>query len=716
MASNLVDQFLILGADRVSNRGALIIPSQLAFDQLLILENYLKPRSLVYLVDANSVLDTPLRHYLEKDGVTTLQFDQTTQAADLQKELQREINQNHLVIFVPGKSVTAPAPLTTIPSAVTKFLVETRVQVQALVVDRPHMSRASIEENDPDPGPVFSFAEALERESANLPNFLERLMEANEAAFKRRRLLGKHLGYAALQGLMKHGSNVSLIDGSDKSETGFDRVLAASLALSKLIKKRTDKKRVAVILPPGRAGFVANTAVLLANKVPVNLNFTASKHAIDSSIEQADLDLFITADRFREKVSSFSWPADDKTLLIEKALPNLKWKIVFWLLVSKGVSENKLAKMIGLPKVGGDEEAVLLFTSGSSGDPKGVILTHRNLLANINQFSSRLNLSRTDRVLGCLPLFHSFGCTVTTLFPLIEGYTTVTYPSPIDSSRLANLIEKHRVTLVLGTPTFLRGYLRKAKPEQFASVKLVVAGAEKLPPSMAESFQDKLGKEILEGYGLTETSPVSNVNIPDPTPDTDPNIPTIPAQRRGSVGQLLPGVAARITDPDTDMPLPLHQAGMIWLRGPNIFKGYLNQPEKSAEVLQGRWFKTGDIGRVDEDGFLYIEGRLSRFSKIGGEMVPHETVEAYLNNALRLTEDDERKLVVMGVPDQAKGETLVLLTTDHDLEFDALRKHLIGEGVPQLWVPRKSKIVEAIPMLASGKLDLKACQELASQA
>ena len=434
MASHLADQFLVLGSERISDPGALIIPSQLAFDELLVLENYLKPRSIVYLVDAGSTLDAPMRNYLEKDGITTLQFDQQTKPVDLQKELQREINQDHLVIFVPGKSVTAPTPLTTIPSAVIKFLVDTRVRVQALAVDRPYLSRASIEEDDPDPGPVFSFAEALERESANLPNFQERLMDANETAFNRRRLLEKHLGYAVLQGLMKHGSTAELIDGSDKSETGYDRILAASIALSKVIKKRSGKNRVAIILPPGRAGFVANIAVLLANKVPVNLNFTASKHAIDSAIAQADLDLFITADRFREKVASFSWPSEEQTLLIEKALPKVKWKIFFWLMLSKAISASRLAKILGVPKQGGDKEAVLLFTSGSSGDPKGVVLTHKNLLANINQFSSRLNLSRTDRVLGCLPLFHSFGCTVTTWFPLIEGYTTVTYPSPVESS------------------------------------------------------------------------------------------------------------------------------------------------------------------------------------------------------------------------------------------------------------------------------------------
>jgi acyl-[acyl-carrier-protein]-phospholipid O-acyltransferase/long-chain-fatty-acid--[acyl-carrier-protein] ligase len=172
----------------------------------------------------------------------------------------------------------------------------------------------------------------------------------------------------------------------------------------------------------------------------------------------------------------------------------------------------------------------------------------------------------------------------------------------------------------------------------------------------------------------------------------------------------------RITHPDTELPVPVHDTGMIWLSGANIFRGYLNAPEKTADVIQGQWFKTGDIGRLDEDGFLYIEGRLSRFSKIGGEMVPHETVESYLNNALEFGSSDERKLAVTGIPDDAKGEALVMLVTEKELDFESLRKHLISEGVPALWVPKKWLYVESIPTLASGKLDIRGCQDLAAEA
>ena len=715
MATSLVDHYQMLGAERLPSKGALLIPSRLAFDELLVLEKHLAPREVTYLIEARGVLDTPLAAYLDKDGIRAFVFDETTSLPiDLQKQLQPEIAADRLIIFVPGAARTCPNPNTTVPSRTLKFLVETRLRIHGIFVSRPSEWRSSIEEDLPDPGPLFVFAEGIEREAATLANLQEKMMEAGEESFRQRPILNYHLGYAILSGMKRQGAMAGIIDGADGSDTPYQRILAASLALSRVIKKRTAHPRVAIILPPGRAGLVANVAVLLANKVPVNLNFTASTDAINSSIRQAGCDLFITADALRQKMSKFPWPSDEQTLLVEKTLPKLKWHMAAWLVLSRMLSKEKLARRIGLPTQGGDDEAVLLFTSGSSGEPKGVSLSHRNVLANVSQFGSRLNLSQTDRLLGCLPLFHSFGCTVTLWYPLIEGYGIVTYTNPIEAKKLAELIQEHRATLIRGTPTFLRGYLRKASAEQFSHVKLVVAGAEKLPKALADAFRENLDQEILEGYGLTETSPVTNVNLHDPSPDQNPAIPVLPSLRRGSVGQLLPGVAVRITDPDTDLPVSIHDPGMIWLRGANIFQGYLNNPDKSAEVLQGAWFRTGDIGRLDADGFLYIEGRLSRFSKIGGEMVPHETVESYLNNALEFGSSDERKLAVVGIPDEAKGEALVMLCSQPDLDFDALRKHLIAEGVPPLWVPKRWLHIDAIPSLASGKLDIRACQDAAN--
>ena len=538
-------------------------------------------------------------------------------------------------------------------------------------------------------------------------------MLASEAAFNRRPALSQSLAWVVLQGLTCHGRTSKIVDGFDGSVTGFDKILAASIVVARLLRKSTDKTRVGIVLPPGRAGFLANIGTLLADKIPVNLNFTASRNCIESAIRQADIDHIVTVGPFMEKTAAFPWPSPDKIILLERVLPRAKLQSLFWYLVSKILPAHRLATILSLP-CEDRGEAVLLFTSGSSGEPKGVPLTHRNVIANVNQFGSRIDLHHEDSVLGCLPLFHSFGCTVTLWYPLIEGVDTITFPSPLEAAKLAELIEKHSVSLVLATPTFLRGYLRKATKEQFASAKLVVTGAEKLPLKTEEAFRKRFGKPVNEGYGLTETSPVSNVNLPDASPDSeDDKIPALPSARLGSVGQPLPGIAMRITAPDTGELLSLHKSGMIWLRGANIFEGYLDRPDLTDDVIQDRWFRTGDIGRVDEDGFLYIEGRISRFSKIGGEMVPHETVEAAITKELKLDADHERKIAVVGIPDEAKGEALVLLSAHRDVDLTVLRYGLLENGIPALWIPRTLIDLDAIPVLASGKLDIKACETLA---
>lgn len=478
-----------------------------------------------------------------------------------------------------------------------------------------------------------------------------------------------------------------------------------------------------VVLPPGIGGLIANIAVLLAGKVPVNLNFTAARASIEHAIKAGDLDRFITADIFVRKVQSFPWPPSKQLILVERVLPKLKAKIGLWLVLSKLLPASLLALILGVPKKGGRDEALLLFTSGSSGNPKGVVLSHRNMISNVIQFGSRLGMKSGDSILGSLPLFHSFGCTVTLWYPIICGVDLVTYPSPLETKKLAELIEKHRISLMIATPTFLRGYLRGVNRESLTSIKLCVTGAEKLPATVADAFETKFGKRVYEGYGLTETSPVSNVNLPNPQPlgEESAGYVWLPSHRQGSVGQMVPGLALRITHPETFEPQSIHSSGMIWFKGANIFEGYLHDEKRTAEVKDAQgWFRTGDIGRVDMDGFLYIEGRLSRFSKIAGEMVPHETVEDALMKAMGLENEASRKIAIVGVPDPDKGEALILLTAipggpEHQEILD-LRYRLLEKGMPPLWIPKKMIRVADIPILSSGKLDVQSCEKIARSA
>jgi acyl-[acyl-carrier-protein]-phospholipid O-acyltransferase/long-chain-fatty-acid--[acyl-carrier-protein] ligase len=556
---------------------------------------------------------------------------------------------------------------------------------------------------------TIAFGIPIPAGSAEIGITREKLLELGEFCYQRRPELAGHLGRATVQGLKKRPFDEAIIDGMDGRARKRGDLLAASIALSRWIKKHCPADRVAVVLPPSAGAVVANLAVTLANKVPVNLNFTSGRTALQSAINRGQVTQAISAKLFMKRLEDFPWPQEVHRL--EEVLVKLKPKIILWRIISAVTPAWLLSDLLGLPRKPDREEAVLLFTSGSSGEPKGVVLSHRNVLGNVQQFGSMLNLGREDSVMASLPFFHSFGCTVTLWYPMIDGVRAVTYPTPVDVVKNAEIIERHKISLLVTTPTFLRGYLKRAEPKQFASIKLLVTGAEKLPRELAESFEEKFGKHVLEGYGLTETSPVVSTNLPDPAPSR-PDDTVQPSNRAGSVGKLLPGEAAQIRDPETDALLSPHELGMLWLKGPNIFEGYLNEPERTAEVLRDGWFKTGDLGRLDEDGFLYIEGRLSRFSKIAGEMVPHETIEAKIVEAFELKTEEERVVAIVGVPDRAKGEALVLLAT-RVLSPEKIREHLLAAGLPNLWVPRTIKLVAKIPILGSGKLDLGKCKEIA---
>ena len=704
----------IIGADRLPSTGTILVPGSLNLPQLLALESKLSDRSVTFLAEESLTLDSEVQKHLERPKVNGASFSRTDNHASVKSALEPALANNGVVLFVPGVANARPGTPTIVPSDILKFLCQLDLGITPLAVNIPTKCRLSIEPATGLPAAILTFGIPLPAGEASLAAYQESLFEASEAAFSSREFLKGSLTVALLKGLKLHANTTVLHDGTDDSELPFSKVLGVAIAFSKEISKATKKKRVGILLPPGKGGMIANLAVLFANKVPVNLNFTASHDAVKSSIKQADIDKFITADPFVRKVASFPWPPNRDLIFIERTLPLIKKNIIKWVLLSKVLPAEALVKLLGLCGDCGDDEAILLFTSGSSGEPKGVPLTHRNLLSNVCQFSSRISMPDDSKILGSLPLFHSFGCTATLWYPIIEGLNLVTYPSPLETKRLAELIHDHKIPLILTTPTFLRGYLKRIKPEQLAPLKYIITGAEKLPESIADSFEEKFGIRPMEGYGLTETSPATNVNLP-PLANKE-NLPDFPSSRSGSVGQLLPGIAARVTDPSTGAPIPLDQSGILWLRGPNIFPGYLNRDDLTAGVFEEGWFKTNDVARFDEDGFLFIEGRMSRFSKIAGEMVPHEVVEAAIDKALEYDKEETRKIAVVSIPDKAKGEGIGLLSTISSdmLEQDVidLRYKLLDAGLPSLWCPKVIIPVPEIPVLASGKLDLKACQAI----
>jgi acyl-[acyl-carrier-protein]-phospholipid O-acyltransferase/long-chain-fatty-acid--[acyl-carrier-protein] ligase len=487
----------------------------------------------------------------------------------------------------------------------------------------------------------------------------------------------------------------------------WGNALLSSIFLARRLRRVwAGQKMVGILLPPSVPGALVNFAASISGRIPVNLNYTASNETLASCAQQCNLETVITTKLLLEKLPL---QVPGKQILLEEiaARPRLSEKLaalLLWFLPSR-LLERALSA--GKPQ-SLDDLATIIFSSGSTGEPKGVMLTHYNIMSNIDQMAQTFMLGKGDVLLGVLPFFHSFGFTVTLWLPAIVGVGVAYHPSPLDLTAVSELVRDYQVTFLLATPTFLQAYTRRCLPEDFGSLQFVVVGAEKLPEPLALAFEDRFGIRPLEGYGCTECSPVVAVNSRD---FRAPGFRQV-GSKRGRIGHPLPGVSVRIIDPDTHERREVGMPGLLLVRGPNVMLGYLGKPEKTAEVLQDGWYTTGDIAAEDEDGFLTITDRLSRFSKIGGEMVPHIKIEEKLQE---LADSAEKIFAVTGVPDGKKGERLVVL---HTLAPDALKRvleKLSGSGLPNLWIPRANQFfhLEELPYLGSGKLDLRRVHEVA---
>lgn len=565
------------------------------------------------------------------------------------------------------------------------------------------------------PTHVFvAFGAPVSPERATVSWARRELLDLGCAAFEHRPVLKRHLGRECVRTLTKHPWRPMVVERTaGRREVSCAQLYAVAAVLARRLRALPER-RIGIVLPPSVGAFIANLAVACAGKVPVNLNFTASRAALETSLRIAGISTVISADVMREKLPNFPWPERTLDLASEIKAAGGKRALLPWLLAAWVLPNQWCANLLGLPKRGDREEAGLLFTSGSSGEPKGVVLSHRNILANCAQISSLSILPETCSLLGCLPVFHSFGFTVTLWYPMLRGCRVITVPSPLDTRKIIDAIRDERATVLLGAPTFVRPMLKKAQPGELRTLDLIVTGAEKLSDDLFKGFLETFHIEIHQGYGLTECSPATNINQPHPPMVASTNEPQV-GKRLGAVGRMMPGMTARIVDPDSGRELEFTETGVVWFRGASVFAGYLDDPEKTRGAFRDGWFVTGDLGRFDDDGFLFIEGRLSRFSKIGGEMVPHGTVEQTIVQAFGWEQSDGAAAVVVGVPDATKGEALVLLTT-HDVTGEELRARLLERGVPNLWMPKTIRRVERIPMLGTGKTDLKRCRELALEA
>ncbi len=562
------------------------------------------------------------------------------------------------------------------------------------------------------PTPVcVAFGEPIPYTSADRASARQALMELGTLAFAERPVLRRNIGREIVRGLARRPSTTALVDRTaGRRVLTAAQLIAAAAALSRHLKRTVPERRIGVVLPSGAGGAIANLAIVCAGKVPVNLNFTSGRMSVESSMAEAGVRTILTADAMRARLPEFPWPERSLDLVAEIRAAGGKRAMLPWLAAAWLLPNQWVASLLGLPHVGDREEAALLFTSGSSGNPRGVVLSHRNVLANCAQISSLSILPDSAVLLGCLPLFHSFGFTVTLWYPFIRGCHLVTTPSPLDTRAIIDSIREDNVTVLLGAPTFLRPVLKRATPADLKSLDLVVTGAEKLPEDLARGFQEKFHLRIFEGYGLTETSPVSNINQPDPLVHTETADEQV-GSKAGTVGRLMPGMAARVIDMDTGAALPAGETGILLLRGENVFSHYLGDAAPGASLRDG-WFVTGDLAHMDDEGFVSVNGRLARFSKMGGEMVPHGTIEDKLAESFGVDPGEVPAVVVTGISDESKGEALVVVTT-LDISMSVIREKLTQAGFPNLWIPRSVVRVGAIPVLGTGKLDIARCKRLA---
>jgi acyl-[acyl-carrier-protein]-phospholipid O-acyltransferase/long-chain-fatty-acid--[acyl-carrier-protein] ligase len=531
------------------------------------------------------------------------------------------------------------------------------------------------------------------------------LMETGGIAMAHRRHGADLLHTGFMRVARAHWSRFAIADSTGQHLT-FGRALIGALALARALGRRTAGQEVVGVLLPASAGAaLANLAVLCSGRVPVNLNFTIGAEVMAASVAEAGITTIVTSRRFLEKASIAATPG-------MVFLEDLREEIGTGARLRAALEARLLPLPLLRRACGGrgrtpDSLATIIFSSGSTGVPKGVMVSHANVLANVDALAQIFPMSGADRFLGVLPFFHSFGFTGTFWFPLLQGAGAVYHPNPMDAKTVGELCGQHKVTMLISTPTFCTSYLRRVTPEQLAHLRYAIVGAEKLREPLARAFREKYGIGLLEGYGCTEMSPVVAVNRPDVELDGRTQIGT----KAGSVGHPIPGVAAKVVDRDTGEGPLVGREGLLLVKGPNLMQGYLNQPGTTAEVIRDGWYVTGDIASIDDDGFIFITDRLSRFSKIGGEMVPHLKVEEAINGIL-----GDSCSAVTAVADETKGERLVAFYTRQDVAPEALWERLCQTELPKLWIPKRDSLVpiEAIPTLGTGKVDLRRLREMAA--
>ncbi len=518
----------------------------------------------------------------------------------------------------------------------------------------------------------------------------------------------KSLGYRFIATARRNLLRTSISD-SMGAKLSYAKLLMASVVFAEKVKRSSrNEECVGVLLPSSCPAVIVNLAIAITGKVIVNLNYTASKAARDLAVQECDLQSIYTSRKFLKKLPDIE--ERPEYIYLEdfvKEITKLDRIVAFFkaILFPKRV----LCSQDGFTA---DSIATIIYSSGSSGRAKGVMLSHHNIISNVEAAQMVFNIKREDSLCGVLPFFHSFGFTCTIWLPLLSGASASYIPNPLEALTVAKVARENKSSILLATPTFISNYTRRINSEDFASLRIVLVGAEKLKKKVADAFTAKFGKELLEGYGATELSPVTTLNMTNIETHNGIQI----ANKACTVGMAVPGVALKVVDVDTCKNLGFDKQGLLSVKGPNVMIGYKNMQRETQDVLQDGWYCTGDIAKIDEDGFVSIVDRLSRFSKIGGEMVAHVVVEEFFMN---LGDWDHQVVAISSVPDDRKGEQLVVLYLEEIEDYiDDFHEKITASDLANIYKPKRSNYfaVESFPILGSGKLDILGLRRLALDA
>ena len=697
--------------------GALLVPNHVSFiDGLLLMASLDRP--VRFVVDeeyVNQPLFKPFMNVLRVIPISSHGNPRTILRA--LRDAGRVLDEGEIVCIFPEGQITRTGTLLPFRRGFERIVKGRQVPLIPVHLDRLWGSIFSFvggrffwkwPERIPYPVTV-SFGAPLPSDTP--AHELRRVIqELGESAWRLRKPDRRPLHRAFIRTMRQRPFRLAMADQGRPHVSRF-KALVGAIALARALRPHWQgQPRVGLLVPPTVAGGLVNIAATLCGKTSVNLNYTVGKAGLEAAVRLAGLQTIVTSRLFVEK-AKLDLPEGPAMLYLEDIARTIGASRKLYAMLLALLAPARMIELVcgQTNRTTMDDLATIIFSSGSTGEPKGVMLSHFSIDANAQGAAQVLQLSRQDRALGALPLFHSFGYLVFWLC-LFNEVGIVFHPSPLDVAAIGELVSRHRITFLVATPTFLQLYQRRCTPEQFSSLRVVICGAEKLSARLADAFADRFGIKPTEGYGVTECAPVIAVNCPDYRAAGFFQ----QASRRGTVGQPLPGVSARIVDQDTFEPLPPGTAGMLLVKGPNVMNGYLGRDDLTAKAMREGWYVTGDLAMLDEDGFLTITDRLSRFSKIGGEMVPHGQVEEALQQAAGA---DSQVFAVTGIPDERKGEQLAVLHTLDESRIPDILAKVAANGLPNLFLPSRGNFVkvEALPVLGTGKMDLRGLKRIAME-